>query len=281
MKRIFAFFVLLICGLINAFSDVAYNIRTTGYYELTDRNTTYTGTAMGFTDQGKVTMYQRNNREWIGVNEGIYNISNENIVSFIDILWDNNRQDKYLFLFYGDNSIIMLYDNDSEPIFIGFWTPDANSDERFYMSDPFAEANITATSSLREGNIVYSPNISNLSIGRPWVEGVDGYGIGEKLILHDLSPGVSGLYISIGFVSFNRPHLYAFNSRPSRIRVTYNNMSLIFDLDDVPHYQFFHLPEAATWETLTVEIEILEVYSGTRWDDTCINSILYYQSSMQ
>jgi len=137
-----------------------------------------------------------------------------------------------------------------------------------------------ATSFLTEGCKVYKP--TNLGLNNPdapWVEGVAGDGIGEKIFLtwqtwleRDGSRGGMGaLIISNGYVSYEKPYLYEKNNRVRKIRVTDSEgaFSFVTELEDTPNPQVVFLPSVPE----KMEIEILSVYKGTIWDDTCINSI--------
>jgi len=133
-----------------------------------------------------------------------------------------------------------------------------------------------ASSFLVEGSRQY--NASNLGISdldRPWVEGAPGIGKGETITVYFDRPA-ERLIISNGFVSFQKPHLYEQNGRVKRIRV-YNpsrRIDLEVDISDTPNPQEIALPE----ETLEIAIEIVEVYEGTKYEDTCINFIYYVPS---
>jgi hypothetical protein len=290
MKKMLFVFMFLNYILLNVFSDEDYNIRTSGYYHNEK-------IAIRFTGQGEIIMYdfQDYYRLWITdlvriierfpkIKEGRYTIVSEHGIPFININWNNNRTDKYLFLFYGNNDRILLYDNESSPFFNGkYWEDSRGYDGagvRVYGGTRFMEVDdISATSSLREGNTLYSPDIGNLTIGRPWAAARNG--IGEKITFR--ATQMVEFYISTGFVSYNRPYLYEYNSRPSRIRVSYNNFFAVVNLDDTPHFQKISIYEMerdgnAYRDDNVVEIEILGVHHGIRFSDVCITSILYYFS---
>jgi hypothetical protein len=153
---------------------------------------------------------------------------------------------------------------------------------RNYPFDWSNETTISATSELKENNTVYSvKNLYNTSLLIPWAEGVSGSGIGERIRI-EMEPGrrrangssILSLFISNGFVDYNRPHLYEYNNRLKKIRVHnigYNEYT-DFELEDHPDIQqvWFGFKNPS----YIIEIEILEVYKGTRWDDTCVNFII-------
>jgi len=142
---------------------------------------------------------------------------------------------------------------------------------------------ISATSELKENNTVYSvKNLYDMLRLIPWVEGVPGSGIGEKIRIEvepkrrraDGAQSILSLFISNGFVDYNRPHLYEYNNRLKKIRV--HNIGYDeyedFELDDSPDIRWLRF--GFDNPSYIIEIEILEVYKGTRWDDTCVNFII-------
>jgi len=144
---------------------------------------------------------------------------------------------------------------------------------------------ISATSELKEKNTVYSvKNLYNLSQLNPWVEGVPGDGIGEIIRIEmeqsrrrpDGVQKIISLYISNGFVDYNKPYLYEYNNRVKKIRIRnigngYNEY-LDFNIEDSPNVNriYFEFKNPS----YIIDIEILEVYKGTKYDDTCINFLI-------
>jgi len=139
----------------------------------------------------------------------------------------------------------------------------------------------TATSSLTDSSGSYpAANLRTDLPSKPWVEGVDGDGIGEKVSIKWATyeggkPGA--LIFSNGFVSYDKPQLYEMNSRARRIRVTdpSGSFSIETELADTPNPQVVFLPSASE----RTDIEILSIYPGSTWHDTCINFIYGYQAT--
>jgi len=135
----------------------------------------------------------------------------------------------------------------------------------------------TATSFLTEDNMHYTANnLSDDDPSKPWIEGVEGDGIGEKVFINwrwkKGDGGSTGaLIISNGFVSYDKPYLYEMNNRVRRIRVSdpAGKFSVEMEVKDTPNPQIIFLPSTSE-ET---EIEILSVYPGTKWHDTCLNYV--------
>jgi len=105
----------------------------------------------------------------------------------------------------------------------------------------------------------------------PWVEGVEGYGIGEYLDI-EFKYASDEIQVLNGFVDFRRMHLYKDNSRVKRVRIESENprFSGEYELEDVVRYNLIRLP----MKTGKIRMTILDVYPGRKWKDTAISSIL-------
>lgn len=173
---------------------------------------------------------------------------------------------KWLYLHSSDLAVLYSQSR-KEYLFFGY---KGNQGQK--VEGLFFPRNATATSYLTEGKTKYSAeNLGNLNLNEPWVEGVEGYGIGEKIRFGNAS--CSGIYFFNGYVSFEKPELYTKNSRVKtlKIRDLTNNVERIIDIHDTPDPQYISLGDVIP---RTIEIEILEVYPGTHYKDTCINCII-------
>ena len=126
------------------------------------------------------------------------------------------------------------------------------------------------------GKFAYAPGDHYSSFawnfeGKPWVEGVKGYGIGEKITLSTKEP-FHELSILNGYVCPQKPELYKKNSRIKTFSVKDldNNQEYIFNLEDVVEFQYFALRR----NTKNIELTIKDVYKGEKWDDTCVTAII-------
>ncbi|MBC6714030.1 hypothetical protein [Treponema sp. Marseille-Q3903] len=109
------------------------------------------------------------------------------------------------------------------------------------------------------------------SITPPWVEGVKGYGIGEYLDM-EFKWKSDEMQILNGFVDFTRMDLYEKNSRVKTVLIESENPKFAqeYELDDIVRYTVIKLPA----KTDKIRMTIKDVYKGSKYDDTCISSIL-------
>lgn len=177
---------------------------------------------------------------------------NNKIVEYVTLLAPN----KEFFLAYTDNKI--------SPLAQGFF----GKNSLLF----FGKTKYSATNYLTEGRIKYVPeNLSDLSIGKPWVEGSPGPGIGDKISINKSSP-VKSIIISNGFVSY-KVQTYYNNNRVKLLRIYNGNQKNEFITVELPDNAIpfeIQIP----FNTKDLELEILDVYKGAKYDDTCINFIL-------
>ncbi|WP_028975001.1 NADase-type glycan-binding domain-containing protein [Spirochaeta cellobiosiphila] len=129
-----------------------------------------------------------------------------------------------------------------------------------------------SSSILVEGTINYkASNLGNSLFAKPWVEGVNGYGIGETITISD-DREFTELILSNGYKSYDNPTLYEKNSRLKKIQIKGMDTETVLDVDikDSSGPQSIKLPKSET----KVVITILDIYPGSTWEDTCVNYIL-------
>ena len=258
-------------------------------------------------DNNRVTyryMFEENNKisYWRNVTRqksGTYTIDDSSGVSFINIQWNDNTKEKFLFLMSDD--FLCFYNSDNFPVFFGYYYDVLYQDIRSEEVNKLASLtrlefeNVSASKSLKENGIDYSPAPGRLDlhINRAWA--VRG-GVGESIsgqARWDTGYGDKVddqlLYISSGYVSYAKPHLYYENSRPQKIRIyDIDNRSKFQDyvLLDTPNFQivdvsnFTRKPSYDTRDYqhhVKIRIEILEIYPGTKYNDMCINSIIFFK----
>ena len=166
---------------------------------------------------------------------------------------------------------LVLYEQEkTEPFFIGGV---GISVEAIGLTDTFE-----ASSFLTEKNKSYKPeNLKNLNLDSPWVEGAKGYGIGEKITFKTYLG--FGIAFFSGYISFRNPSLYEKNARVKKLRLTCVETKNFIEvsLEDTAGGQQIDLSDLFQDEKrggMTIQMEILDVYKGTKYADTCVNSIL-------
>lgn len=222
--------------------------------------------------------------------------NNDNLISFIDDestttdeLWNRTfhyqyslhkgiikitLEDKRYFIGLISDIFFVLYDGiNKAPLFFG---GKRIKPELIYSPNSFA-----TTSFLTEHDITYkSLNLGNLNSDSPWVEGIDGYGIGEKISFDINQPYL--IFFS-GYFSCKNPALYEMNSRVKILEIISSNTgkSKKIELEDVAGGQQINISEIVDcvgFKKDRVELEIIDVYKGKKYEDTCINAILIGRS---
>lgn len=142
---------------------------------------------------------------------------------------------------------------------------------------------VTASSHLKaQGRFNYLPkNAHDFSHESVWAEGAQGQGIGEWLEYEfaGACPRVTEVKILAGHVKTKAA--WEANSRPKYLKVYYLGKPIcLLDLQDVRGMQSFDLeqfgpfgyndPDKPTWR---LRFEIVEVYPGTKYQDTVISEL--------
>ncbi len=144
---------------------------------------------------------------------------------------------------------------------------------------------VTASSHLKaQGKSNYLPmNAHNFDHESVWSEGVPGQGIGEWLDYEFAGgcPRVTAIKILAGHVK--TAAAWKANSRPKSLKVYYLGKPLcIFELKDFRGLQYFDLGDLAplgfndadkpSWH---LRFEIIDVYPGTKYQDTVISELYF------
>ena len=192
-----------------------------------------------------------------------YDIEKKDNMTFLHL-----KNKNIILLCLANDDILLLYDkNMSSPFFFGF-----SSMRGLELINQLNS--ITASSELVENGYVYSANnLGNFNLSEPWVEGVPGNGEGEYITF---SGNCTYIYLFNGYVSYSKPYLYERNSRIKKIKITTTTGNgtkvFFFNLFDTPNPQKINLGERVTDD---IKLEILEVYSGSKYQDTCLNALLF------
>ena len=109
----------------------------------------------------------------------------------------------------------------------------------------------------------------------PWVENVDGTGIGEW-IQFELKTPQSNTYILNGFVDGNRLNLYKDNSRIKEAEFTGWTESGREIKQNIHFEDFVYFKTVIFSEpVIKFRITIKETYNGEKWQDTCISAVMF------
>ncbi|MFY0672670.1 MAG: hypothetical protein JXQ87_04675 [Bacteroidia bacterium] len=148
---------------------------------------------------------------------------------------------------------------------------------------------VTGSSFLNSsGSIDYKPeNAHDFSFKSAWVEGDEGYGVGEYLLYHfsPESPRITSISVANGYVKSETA--WNSNSRVKKLKVYFNEYPVaILNLEDSRSQQVFRvdtlghgnrrnmddLKALGEWK---LKFEILEVYKGDLYKDVVISEISF------
>lgn len=194
-----------------------------------------------------------------------YRLINEKDSNFM--IFGENHENKWLIL-YNDEIFIAFNEEKAAPVFMGYYKDGAAPPFTAIGSD---ENIIESTSYLIEGSTHYrGDNLRFLKVDSPWVEGIESWGIGEKIFLPRSS--ISNLVIVNGFISYKNPGLYSENSRLKTIKVTdsLNSYEKIIALQDTMNPQIIGIGDYINRQ---ITIEIIDVYKGLKYMDTCLAGV--------
>jgi hypothetical protein len=195
-----------------------------------------------------------------------YRIAIENQVVFIE--YGESYSERFLAL-YTDRLLFLYDDDNSPPVFIG------GENSRILNSITYSRFDWNASSYYENSNEEYpASNLANIQLFNPWVEGVDGNGVGESFSISNSAPP---LFISNGFVSYQKPYLYEYNSRIKTIRITdlQSGGFVMIELEDTPNIQYLDIPDSL-WNISDFEYQIIDVYPGDQWTDTSVNFLFFF-----
>ena len=208
--------------------------------------------------------------------QGRYTIRNEN--GFIYLL----AADKKFLVLHSETVICVLIDCLNNDAFFGLnknskYISEAEGRRTFVGitgRNPFHH-NVSSflTETIRGKTIKYDGTNENYyyELTKPWVEGAEGYGIGEW-IEKQPAGNAHGIVFFNGYIDPNRPDLYYANSRIKEVAVTSKQGEFIFPIRDIPNPQILLLPEGFN-EILRFTIK--DVYRGSKYSDTCLAGIYF------
>lgn len=137
--------------------------------------------------------------------------------------------------------------------------------------------NIWDSSRLYEENFDYtSYNLNDDNIATPWVEGVEGYGKGESIEFSSLyEREIVHIDINNGYAK--NTNLFNKNASVKKLKLEFSDgTEIVKELQKTPNTQDITLnrPIRASWMRLT----IIDVYPGTKFEDTCISEVRVYEA---
>lgn len=148
---------------------------------------------------------------------------------------------------------------------------------------------VSASSYLKsQGENNYEPkNAHDLNYKNVWVEGVDGYGIGEYLLytFGGASPRINEIIVVNGYVKSKTA--WENNSRVKKLKMYIDDKPYaVLSLKDIRGSQSFKVKpiginDRKDWDVLktkpdwTLKFEILDVYKGLKYDDVVISEIYF------
>lgn len=138
--------------------------------------------------------------------------------------------------------------------------------------------NIVASSALKsQGSKNYkASNIYDGDLGTAWVEGVKGHGIGQWIEFKNVSARMEGDWCGVGAISILNGYVksdkaWRENGRIKRLKVYCNGKpKYILELQNSRSSQTFNVDIS---KGATIRFEILDVYPGTKYQDTAITEI--------
>ena len=268
-KIVFTFLYLIVClnlSAKNLQSILGIKDQIITYYE--------TPSTMTFDSSGLLEIYAEDgySKEMIKLHGTYtYNFKIKNKITYLEI---KNSKVKKEFLVLLNEDLIYLFEKGNKNI---FWEGKRNFHSQGYylFSEPdwLKNKQLSVSSELKEKDTVYGvQNLGTLECGKPWVEGVKGNGKGEY-IKNVISGGT--IYIFSGFVDVDRPELYLKNSRPKTLLIETDDKIFYAQLKDTPNPQAITIYEdIERGKEYSIKITIIDVYSGTKYEDTCINAIM-------
>lgn len=160
------------------------------------------------------------------------------------------------------------------------WNPDneiteSNQDnEIIEPKKTVLSAYSTSTLGDQAGFNYAADNIIDADTSTCWAEGVDGSGIGEIIeIGSNKTLEFNTIIINNGYCKSER--LFNENNRAKKLRLTFDDgESVILNLKD-GYSNFKNSFDMPKVKTKSITIEIVDVYKGSKWDDTCISDIIF------
>lgn len=149
------------------------------------------------------------------------------------------------------------------------------------------------------GNSYSVKNLFDGDLSTCWAEGVKGYGEGEWFeIVFNNDVYIETIAIANGYLK--NESVYNKNSSPKKLKVTfigtegekYENTYTLDGMeypsweiksmeDKLDSCNWIYLPDPYPGRTVkSIRFTIMDVYPGTKWDDTCISEIFFFKYNL-
>ena len=181
-----------------------------------------------------------------------------------------------IYIFNSDRKHIIMYNSNSGETIVATELQGAIDEPWIYNA-----VDITASSYLTETlngkQVSYKPeNLKMQNLDKAWVEGVEGYGKGEKISFTNVGRnGSRRLYIINGFFSPEKPSLFYDNNRIKTLKINCYDReknlveTKFIELKDTGEMQLIEFKERYKYFDFIIE----DVYPGKKYDDTAITGI--------
>lgn len=186
----------------------------------------------------------------------------------------NNNSIEKIYIFNADRTHIIMYNSNSGETIVATELKGAIDEPWIYPV-----FNVTSSSYLTETlngkQVSYPPeNIRTHDVTKSWVEGVEGFGKGERISFGNCGNGSRKIYIINGFFSPDKPSLFYDNNRIKTLKINcYKNDKLVStqfrELKDTGEMQLIEFTER--YDSFDFIIE--DVYPGKKYNDTAISGI--------
>ncbi len=158
---------------------------------------------------------------------------------------------------------------------LGFLAFSKTGEDKAYALPRFSRIESSSELDGQQGNDYSASNLLDGNNDTAWAEGVSGDGVGEYVSFSSQEPQViKGIKIDNGYCK--SVGLYNKNNRVKKIKIEFSDGTVVEgDLSG----EYGVTDEIVLDEPVIcteVKFEILEVYKGTEYKDTCINEISFY-----
>ena len=159
------------------------------------------------------------------------------------------------------------YNNEDNPL---YW------DLHIGMNSCTGKSVVASSYLSSQGSASYrASNIKDWNHETAWVEGVKGNGVGQWIEYRDVSGcSISSIKILNGYVKSDKA--WNENARVKRLKVYCNGKpKCILELQNSRSWQLFEIDGGLGYDVHTIRFEILDVYPGSKYQDTAISEIYF------